>query len=98
MTQFLQKTVFPILEESISGDAALVNHTAFTIDSFVAEPPFFPGGSIGTLAVSGTVNDLVAAGAKPSALALSLILEKVWTWKWYEESCRIPRRQRSWHK
>lgn len=76
MTQFLQKTVFPILEESISGDAALVNHTAFTIDSFVAEPPFFPGGSIGTLAVSGTVNDLVAAGAKPSALALSLILEE----------------------
>jgi len=76
MTHFLEETVFPVLEQSISGDAAIVGRTAFTIDSFVADPPFFPGGSIGTLAVSGTVNDLVAAGARPSALALSLILEE----------------------
>jgi len=43
MTQFLQKTVFPILEESISGMPHWVNHTAFTIDSFVAEPLFSQG-------------------------------------------------------
>jgi hydrogenase expression/formation protein HypE len=49
---------------------------AFTTDSFVVKPIRFPGGSIGDLAVNGTVNDLAAAGAKPVALSLSLILEE----------------------
>ena len=49
---------------------------AFTTDSFVVSPLFFPGGDIGTLAVFGTVNDLIVAGAKPLWLSLSLIIEE----------------------
>jgi hydrogenase expression/formation protein HypE len=47
-----------------------------TTDSFVVKPLRFPGGSIGELAVNGTVNDLAVAGARPVALSLSLILEE----------------------
>jgi hydrogenase expression/formation protein HypE len=54
------------------GGAAL----AFTTDSFVVKPLRFPGGSIGELAVNGTVNDLAVSGARPRALTLSLILEE----------------------
>ena len=54
------------------GGAAL----AFTTDSFVVKPLRFPGGSIGDLAVNGTVNDLAVSGARPHALTLSLILEE----------------------
>ena len=49
---------------------------AMTTDSFVVSPLRFPGGSIGDLAVNGTVNDLAVSGAKPLALTLSLILEE----------------------
>jgi hydrogenase expression/formation protein HypE len=49
---------------------------AMTTDSFVVKPLRFPGGSIGDLAVNGTVNDLAVAGARPLALTLSLILEE----------------------
>jgi hydrogenase expression/formation protein HypE len=49
---------------------------ALTTDSFVVKPIRFPGGSIGDLAVNGTVNDLAVAGARPLALSLSLILEE----------------------
>jgi hydrogenase expression/formation protein HypE len=49
---------------------------ALTTDSFVVKPIRFPGGSIGELAVNGTVNDLAVAGARPIALSLSLILEE----------------------
>jgi hydrogenase expression/formation protein HypE len=49
---------------------------ALTTDSFVVRPIRFPGGSIGDLAVNGTVNDLAMAGARPQALTLSLILEE----------------------
>ncbi|MDQ3740311.1 MAG: AIR synthase related protein, partial [Actinomycetota bacterium] len=58
------------------GDAAIVGDLAFTTDSFVVKPLRFPGGSIGELAVNGTVNDLAMAGAKPLALTLALILEE----------------------
>jgi hydrogenase expression/formation protein HypE len=54
------------------GDTEL----ALTTDSFVVHPLRFPGGSIGELAVNGTVNDLAVAGARPLALTLSLILEE----------------------
>jgi hydrogenase expression/formation protein HypE len=47
-----------------------------TTDSFVVKPIRFPGGSIGELAVNGTVNDLAAAGARPLAISLSLVLEE----------------------
>ncbi|CAN5648556.1 hydrogenase expression/formation protein HypE [soil metagenome] len=49
---------------------------ALTTDSFVVKPIRFPGGSIGELAVNGTVNDLAVSGARPLALTLSLILEE----------------------
>ncbi len=49
---------------------------AFTTDSFVVNPLFFPGGDIGTLAVCGTVNDLAMAGAKPAYLRAGFILEE----------------------
>jgi hydrogenase expression/formation protein HypE len=49
---------------------------AMTSDSFVVKPLQFPGGSIGELAVNGTVNDLAMAGARPQALTVSMILEE----------------------
>jgi hydrogenase expression/formation protein HypE len=49
---------------------------AMTTDSYVVKPLRFPGGSIGELAVNGTVNDLSVAGARPLALSLSLVLEE----------------------
>ena len=62
------------------GDAGAVSlagvDLALTTDSFVVKPLRFPGGSIGELAVNGTVNDLAMAGARPLALSLSLILEE----------------------
>ncbi len=59
-------------------DSAVLNKRklAFTTDSFVVEPLFFPGGDIGKLAVFGTVNDLSMVGAKPLSLSLSFIIEE----------------------
>jgi hydrogenase expression/formation protein HypE len=58
------------------GDAGVIDGLALTTDSFVVKPIRFPGGSIGDLAVNGTVNDLAMAGARPLALTLSLVLEE----------------------
>lgn len=52
------------------------NRLAFTTDSFVVEPLFFPGGDIGTLAVNGTINDLAVSGARPLYLSCGMILEE----------------------
>ncbi|NQT31221.1 MAG: hydrogenase expression/formation protein HypE, partial [Deltaproteobacteria bacterium] len=49
---------------------------AFTTDSYVVSPIFFPGGDIGKLAVCGTVNDLAMSGAKPLYLSLAFIIEE----------------------
>ena len=49
---------------------------AFTTDSFVVTPLFFPGGDIGKLAVNGTVNDLAMSGAKPLYLSAAFIIEE----------------------
>ena len=49
---------------------------AFTTDSFVVKPVFFPGGDIGKLAVSGTINDLTAAGAVPLYLSVGFVIEE----------------------
>lgn len=61
------------------SDAACVevagHRLAFTADSFVVKPHVFPGGSIGELAVNGTVNDLAMSGARPLALVTTLVLE-----------------------
>ncbi|HEX6458101.1 MAG TPA: hydrogenase expression/formation protein HypE [Thermoleophilaceae bacterium] len=60
------------------GDAGALPElgVAITTDSFVVKPIRFPGGSIGELAVNGTVNDLAVSGARPRALTLSLVLEE----------------------
>lgn len=62
------------------GDSAILpinsHRLAFTTDSYVVKPIFFPGGDIGKLAVCGTINDLAVAGAKPLFLSCSLILEE----------------------
>jgi hydrogenase expression/formation protein HypE len=49
---------------------------AFTTDSFVVDPIFFPGGDIGELAVNGTVNDLAMRGARPKFLSVGMIIEE----------------------
>lgn len=62
------------------GDAAVIEfgsgRIAMSTDSFVVQPLFFPGGSIGALAVNGTVNDLAVSGADPKFLTASFILEE----------------------
>ena len=62
------------------GDAAVFElesgRLAMSTDSFVVQPLFFPGGSIGALAVNGTVNDLAVSGAEPRYLSASFILEE----------------------
>jgi len=65
----------PYLKD-LSDSAHLPQGIAFTTDSYVVDPIFFPGGDIGTLCVNGTVNDLIVAGAKPEHISLSLILEE----------------------
>lgn len=78
---------FGTLEDASPGrDSALValgsdtsagaTTLAFSTDSYVVQPLFFPGGSIGDLAVNGTVNDLAMSGAVPVALSCALILEE----------------------
>lgn len=56
--------------------ACLGDRLAFTTDSYVVDPLFFPGGDIGTLAVNGTVNDLAVGGAVPLFLSVGVILEE----------------------
>lgn len=71
---------FGVEQSRTLNDAAVLdsggNRLAFTTDSFVVSPLFFPGGDIGTLAVHGTVNDLAVSGARPRWLSLGLILEE----------------------
>jgi hydrogenase expression/formation protein HypE len=68
----------PLLD--ILDDAALADlggsKVAFTTDSYVVRPLFFPGGDIGKLSVCGTVNDLAVMGARPRLISLGLILEE----------------------
>ena len=68
----------PALDAMGDAGALSVDGTelALSTDAFVVKPLRFPGGSIGDLAVNGTVNDLAAAGARPVALTLSLVLEE----------------------
>lgn len=68
------------LEDQASFDLStlgkLGDRLAFTTDSYVVDPLFFPGGNIGDLAVNGTINDLAVGGAKPLYLSCSMILEE----------------------
>ncbi|MBL4903464.1 hydrogenase expression/formation protein HypE [Desulfotalea psychrophila] len=73
--KYLKNSVLNQLE-----DAAVLppehGQIAFSTDSYVVDPVFFPGGNIGELAVNGTINDLAMRGARPICLSLGLILEE----------------------
>jgi hydrogenase expression/formation protein HypE len=71
---FLANPVLNKLDDSAVFEAS--GHLAFTTDSYVVNPIFFPGGDIGKLAVCGTVNDLAMNGARPLYLSLSAIIEE----------------------
>ena len=62
--------------DSARGNGTKAPRIAFTTDSFVVRPLFFPGGDIGRLAVHGTVNDLAVGGAEPLFLSAAFILEE----------------------
>jgi len=81
--QLLDELIIPALSgvgQSEQNDAALLQcaggKLAYTTDSYVVHPVFFPGGNIGDLAVNGTVNDLAMMGARPLWLSVGLILEE----------------------
>lgn len=65
-----------VLDISKLTDSTPPNRLAFTTDSFVISPLFFPGGDIGDLSVYGTVNDLAMSGAKPLYISAGFILEE----------------------
>jgi hydrogenase expression/formation protein HypE len=75
---FLEEFRNPTLEPMPDAATIEVGDTriAFTTDSFVVSPLFFPGGDIGELAVNGTVNDLAMIGARPLSLSAAFILEE----------------------
>jgi hydrogenase expression/formation protein HypE len=81
--QLIEKMFMPAFGNSMLGarhDGAVFDlpsgKLAFTTDSYVVRPLFFPGGDIGTLAVNGTVNDLAMCGARPLYLSAGFILEE----------------------
>jgi hydrogenase expression/formation protein HypE len=80
--ELVEKRFLPFLTNPIlnklddSAIFAASGRLAFTTDSYVVNPIFFPGGDIGKLAVCGTVNDLSMSGAKPLYLSLSAIMEE----------------------
>src|SRR5215831_10251470 len=82
MDQLIAKMFAPAFANPLLAqrhDGALINlngrRLAFTTDSYVVHPLFFPGGDIGKLAVNGTVNDLATSGALPLHLSCGMVLE-----------------------
>ncbi len=84
MREFIARRIVPSFKnpylEGLGDASHLPFGIAFTTDSYVVDPIFFPGGDIGTLAVNGTVNDLVVSGAVPEYLSLGLIIEEGLPW------------------
>ncbi|MDR3282653.1 MAG: hydrogenase expression/formation protein HypE [Candidatus Methanoplasma sp.] len=83
MQEFLAEHIvsrFPKMKGDVTLDAmddsAVVDGIVFTIDGHTVKPLFFPGGDIGRIAVSGTVNDISVMGAEPLAIGCSMILEE----------------------
>jgi hydrogenase expression/formation protein HypE len=66
--------------QNCEDDAAVFNlgkeKLVFTTDAFIVDPIFFPGGDIGKIAISGTINDLAVMGAKPLGISLSMVIEE----------------------
>ncbi|OGD23578.1 MAG: hydrogenase expression/formation protein HypE [Candidatus Aminicenantes bacterium RBG_13_59_9] len=84
MRDFIARHIVPAFRNPLLEDLGDASHLplgiAFTTDSYVVDPIFFPGGDIGTLAVNGTVNDLVVSGATPQYISLAVILEEGLPW------------------
>ncbi|MGA2586062.1 MAG: hydrogenase expression/formation protein HypE [Candidatus Aminicenantales bacterium] len=84
MRDFIARKIVPAFNNPFLDELLDASHLpegiAFTTDSYVVDPIFFPGGDIGKLAVNGTVNDLVVSGAVPRYLSLGLILEEGLDW------------------
>ena len=80
MHALIEEHFSPAFGNTGAGDSAIVDvrtdRLAYTTDSYVVSPLFFPGGNIGDLAVCGTVNDLSVAGAKPLYLTAGFIIEE----------------------
>ena len=79
----INELFLPFLENNILSpldDSAVIHagkaHLAFTTDSYVVKPLFFPGGDIGRLSICGTVNDLAMVGSKPLGVSTSFIMEE----------------------
>jgi hydrogenase expression/formation protein HypE len=84
MRDFVARQIVPAFRNPFLDDLGDASHLplgiAFTTDSYVVDPIFFPGGDIGALAVNGTVNDLVVSGALPQFISLGVILEEGLPW------------------
>ncbi len=80
MRNLIEQMFASVFQGESETDSAVLpvqgSRLAFTTDSFVVSPIFFPGGDIGSMAVHGTVNDLAMSGARPHALSAGFILEE----------------------
>ncbi len=99
MRDFVAGSIVPAFRnrflQELSDSSHLPSGAAFTTDSYVVDPIFFPGGDIGSLAVNGTVNDLVVSGAKPRFISLALILEEGLPWEDLKKILRSIKRAAS---
>ncbi|HUI26858.1 MAG TPA: hydrogenase expression/formation protein HypE [Candidatus Kryptonia bacterium] len=83
MANLIERLFLPAFDNptlSQLGDGAVIEvggeRLAFSTDTFVVSPAFFPGGNIGSLAIHGTANDLAVCGAKPMGFSVGLVLEE----------------------
>lgn len=74
--EYFQNPILDKLEDQAVFEVNGIRQMAFTTDSYVVDPIFFPGGDIGDLAVNGTVNDLAMSGARPLFLSAGFIIEE----------------------
>jgi hydrogenase expression/formation protein HypE len=99
--QLLEDSIFKLFKNEALNqqhDGAILQvdgKIAFSTDSFVVSPIFFPGGNIGDLAINGTMNDLAMCGAIPKYLSLGLIIEEGLSiqelWTVLESICKISK-------
>jgi len=100
MHRLLNDVILPALHNGVRADlhdcafvpTPATARLAFTTDSYVVRPLFFPGGDIGSLAVNGTVNDLAMGGARPIWLSAGFILEEGLPWETLRRVCASMRR------